>query len=262
MNTDQTKPLMGTLAWAKKSNGQLTDAEKIKLSKNVASLQAEMIFDEFRNRLGLIKTAPIDIDLLLPVDSKLVRNAEEFARELYDDVLWNHCMRSYYFGALVAAFEGIGYDRELFYTAAICHDTGANQDAGGLVRNCCFAHSGGQLTHDHLLINGHSDHIATSVGDAISTHMNLYVPISEYPAISTLTAIGATCDVMGAYARRIDAGTLGEVVNRWPRAGLSETFGAFLGSKHMDNSRTDTLVSMGAFASNGPNLIDTILATS
>ena len=259
MINQHTPPLMGTLAWAKNSNARLTESEKIKLAKNAASLQAEAVFDEFRNRLGFLNPPAIDIDLLTPPDSKLVRDAEEFARELYDDILWNHCVRTYYFGSLVAAFDGIKFDRELFYAAALCHDAGANQEKAGSIETCCFAHSGGQLTHDHLLFKGHSAETATRVGDAISTHMNLYVPVSEYPAESTLVSVGATCDVIGAYVRRIEVSTLKNVVGRWPRAGVSEAFAGFLGSKHMDDSRTATLVLMGAFESSGAHPIESIL---
>ena len=43
-----TAALMGTLAWADKTGGRLSADEKIALARNLASLRAEMVFDEAR----------------------------------------------------------------------------------------------------------------------------------------------------------------------------------------------------------------------
>lgn len=253
-----TAAQMGTLAWAEGSGGRLTEKEKIKLARNVAALRAETLFDEFRHRLGLLKPEKIDIGLLAPPDTQLVRDADALAREVYDDVLWAHCARTYYFGALIASFDKIKFDREIFYAAAICHDVGVNEDAAGAVSCCCFAHSGGRLAFQRLSGAGHS-HVAQQIGDAISTHMNLLVLPDEYPAESTLVAVGATCDVIGSYVRRIEKSTLAAVVERWPRTGVLDAFGNFLTKKHLDDSRTATLMEMGAFGGSDIHPIEAAL---
>ncbi len=61
-------PLMGTLAWAQRSNGTLSETEKVALARNVAAVKAEMVFDEFRHRLGAITPSAIDLDTLAPPD--------------------------------------------------------------------------------------------------------------------------------------------------------------------------------------------------
>lgn len=255
-----TAARMGTLAWAEKSGGRLNADEKIALARNLASMRAEMVFDEARYRLGLMRPTKIELDTLAPPDTKLVRDADEFARSVNSDVLWAHCLRTYYFGAQVAAFDGIKFDRELFYAAAICHDVGVNEDVAGPIAACCFAHSGGRLTFQKLTGQGHGES-AVRVGDAISTHMNLIVPPDQYPSESTLVAVGATCDVFGAYVRRIEPATLAATVERAPRTGLFEAFGPFLFKPHLDDSRTALLVQMGAFDSNGTHPIESVLAS-
>ena len=255
-----TASLMGTLAWADRTGGRLSADEKIALARNLASLRAEIVFDEARYRLGLLRPTRIELDTLTPPDTKLVRDADEFARSVYSDVLWAHCLRTYYFGAQVAAFDGIKFDRELFYAAAICHDVGVNEDVAGPVAACCFAHSGGRLTCERLSGKGHGE-LAVRVGDAISTHMNLIVPPDQYPSESTLVAVGATCDIFGAYVRRIELTTLAATVERAPRTGLFEAFGPFLTKPHLDDSRTALLVQMGAFDSNGTHPIESVLAS-
>ena len=102
-----TAALMGTLAWADKAGGQLSADEKIALARNLASLRAEMVFDEARYRLGLLRPTKIELDTLAPPDTKLVRDADEFARSVYPDVLWAHCLRTYYFGAQVGRLTAL-----------------------------------------------------------------------------------------------------------------------------------------------------------
>ena len=255
-----TASQMGTLAWGDRTGGRLSEDEKIALARNLASLRAEMVFDEARYRLGLLRPTKIELDSLTPPDTKLVRDADEFARSVYPDVLWAHCLRTYYFGTQVAAFDGIKFDREVFYAAAICHDAGINESVAGPVAACCFAHSGGRLTCETLSSKGHGEP-AVRVGDAISTHMNLVVPPDQYPSESTLVAVGATCDIFGAYVRRIELSTLAATVERAPRTGLFEAFGPFLTQSHLEDSRTALLVQMGAFDSNGMHPIESVLAS-
>ena len=255
-----TAALMGTLAWADKTGGRLSADEKIALARNLASLRAEMVFDEVRYQNGVLRPAKIELDTLTPPDTKLVRDADEFARSVYSDVLWAHCLRTYYFGAQVAAFDGIKFDREVFYAAAICHDVGINEGVAGPVAACCFAHSGGRLTCETLSGKGHGE-AAVRIGDAISTHMNLVVPKDQYPSESTLVAVGATCDIFGAYVRRIEPTTLAATVERAPRAGLFQAFVPFLFKPHLEDSRTALLVQMGAFDGNGTHPIESVLAS-
>ncbi|QKD19140.1 phosphohydrolase [Mesorhizobium sp. NZP2077] len=248
------------MAWADRTGGRLSADEKIALARNLASLRAEIVFDEARYRLGLLRPAKIELDILTPPDTQFVRDADEFARSACSDVLWAHCLRTYYFGAQVAAFDGIKFDRELFYAAAICHDVGVNEDVGGPVAACCFAHSGGRLTCERLANKGHGEW-SVRAGDAISTHMNLVVPPDQYPSECTLVAVGATCDIFGAYVRRIEPMTLAATVERAPRTGLFEAFGPFLAKPHLDDSRTALLVQMGAFESNGTHPVESVLAS-
>ncbi len=91
--------------------------------------------------------------------------------------------------------------------------------------------------------------------------MNLFVRLEQYPAESTLVAVGATCDIFGAYVRRIAPSTLAATVERAPRTGLFEAFGPFLTKPHLEKSRTALLVEMGAFDGVGSHPIEAILST-
>ncbi|HEU4409279.1 MAG TPA: DJ-1/PfpI family protein [Polyangiaceae bacterium] len=251
--------LMGTMAWCELRGGRLTEAEKSELARGVAALRAEMSFDDLRHRLGLLRPAPIDLDALAPPDSKLVRDATEFGREIYDDVLWRHCLRTYYFGALIAAYDGLAFDREVLYAAALCHDAGLNEAVAGPLSACCFAHGGGRVSRERLLACGHAPEVADRVADAVSTHLNLHVPAGLYPAESALTAAGAVCDVLGARARRIAPETLARLVERWPRAGMADALARAAASRHPADTRPALLLQMGAFEGGGTHPIEAAL---
>ena len=44
-----TASLLGTMGWCESAGGRLNETEKIAFARNVASLKAEMSFDELRS---------------------------------------------------------------------------------------------------------------------------------------------------------------------------------------------------------------------
>jgi hypothetical protein len=70
------------------------------------------------------RRATIEPARLAPPDSSLARDAREAAEDLLAPVLRNHLHRAYAWAAAVAARDGISFDRELLYLAAMLHDTG------------------------------------------------------------------------------------------------------------------------------------------
>lgn len=63
------------------------------------------------------------LDIKVP-DSSIALQAEEFARSVSDDMLFNHVMRCYYFGELLAKQANIKVDRELMFVSSVLHDLG------------------------------------------------------------------------------------------------------------------------------------------
>jgi len=54
----------------------------------------------------------------------MVKDAEELARDTHAQDLLSHAYRTYYFGAMLAAYRKLRYDREAHFAAAILHDIG------------------------------------------------------------------------------------------------------------------------------------------
>ena len=64
-------------------------------------------------------------------DSSIARQAEELARSVSSDMLFNHVMRCYWFGELFAQKHGTKIDSELMFLSSVLHDLGLTDHAPG-----------------------------------------------------------------------------------------------------------------------------------
>src|SRR5258706_5019804 len=112
------RPLFGTLEWGKKNNGVLTRTERLHSLRNMAFLAAREVTDRVRAKLGLLKPVNLELSDLTPPDTRMVKDAEELARDTHTQDLLAHGYRTYYFGAILAAYYKLTYDREAYFAAA------------------------------------------------------------------------------------------------------------------------------------------------
>ena len=170
------QPTFGTLEWGKKNNGVLTRTERVQFLRNMAFLAAREVTDVIRAKLGLLKPVNLDFSDLTPPDTRIAKDAEEFARDTHTQDLLSHGYRTYYFGAMIAAYRKLKYDKEVYFSAAILHDIGLTESRISPLTQCCFGVSGGHQAHDFLLSKDHPAAKAQIVGDAIPAHLNLHPP--------------------------------------------------------------------------------------
>jgi len=64
-------------------------------------------------------------------DSKIARDAEELARTVSNDMLFNHVMRCYWFGEFFARKQGVKVDSELMFLSSVLHDLGLTPQVPG-----------------------------------------------------------------------------------------------------------------------------------
>ena len=76
--------------------------------------------------------------------------------------------------------------------------------------------SGGRQARDFLLDKHHPPAQAQVVGDAISAHLNLYVPIRRYGEVASLVAKGAVCDLFGFEKRKLSKEFKSELLRTYP----------------------------------------------
>jgi hypothetical protein len=158
-------------------------------------------------------------DIKVP-DSGIVRQAQELARAVSDDMLFNHVMRCYWFSELFAQLEGTKVDSELLFLSAALHDLGLTDHAPGPHR---FEIEGAGAARTFLTDREYSSDRAQKVWDNIALHtwdINLFRDDT-----SRITQLGIAHDVVGIpHGERLDPADVGELLRRYPRLNFSRAF--------------------------------------
>jgi hypothetical protein len=158
-------------------------------------------------------------DIKVP-DSSIVMQAEELARDVSSDMLFNHVMRCYWFSELFAQLEGTKVDSELLFLSSVFHDLGLTDHAPGPHR---FEIEGASAARDFLVDRGCSGERAQQVWDNIALHtwdINLFRGNT-----SRLTQLGIAHDVVGVPdGQKLDPADVEELLRRYPRLNFSRAF--------------------------------------
>jgi len=210
------RPRFGTLEWGERSNGLLTRTERFRFLRNMAFLATREATDVIRTKLRLLKPANLELSDLAPPDTRMVKDAEEYASATHTKDLLSHGYRTYYFGAMLAGYHKLKYDRETHFAAALLHDIGLTESRIVPLKQCCFAVSGGRQARDFLLEKHHPPAQAQVVGDAISAHLNLHLPVRWYGEVASLVAKGAVCDLFGFEKRKLPEKFKSELLRTYP----------------------------------------------
>jgi hypothetical protein len=160
-----------------------------------------------------------DLELLTVPDTAAARRAEEICRAASAAALANHCFRSYAWGALLGVRDGIRWDAELLYVAAMLHDLGLTP---GYDRGGCFEQDGADAARELLTEIGWTAERAETVADAIYLHMHEVGP--EDTPEAQLLDLGTAVDVRGVRIGEVPAAPRGLVLERFPRLGFKEHF--------------------------------------
>lgn len=156
-------------------------------------------------------------------DSGIVRQAEELARSVSNDTLFNHVMRCYWFGELFAQREGKQVDSELMFLSAVLHDLGLTDHAPGAHR---FEIEGAGAARTFLVEQGVSEDRVQKVWDNIALHtwdMNQFRGDT-----SRLMQLGLAYDVSGVPGAQLNPADVAEVVRRYPRLNFKRAFNEML----------------------------------
>jgi hypothetical protein len=126
-------------------------------------------------------------------------------------------MRTFLWGDLLGARDGVAVDRDALFLAALLHDLGLT-DAHATPPGRCFALVGAEAAVELLRGAGAGEDLARRVGDAITLHLNAYVGPSHDPVARLLQA-GAAFDVVGVRFRDLPRACVDEVLRAHPRHG-------------------------------------------
>lgn len=153
-------------------------------------------------------------------DSRLATEATELAYEASPPMLFNHVMRSYLFGELLARKRGLSYDPELLYLATVLHDLGMTERFEGPFR---FEVDGANTAREFLKARGVPPEKTALVWDAIALHSTPGIALHKEAEV-VAAALGIGVDVPGFGADELPPGALEQVVAAYPRLRFKTVF--------------------------------------
>jgi HD domain-containing protein len=223
----QPRPVdpIGSIRWTERTGGVLTKRECLTLAppllRGELGILAGRIAMMLRIHSG--RRNSVDPASLAPPDSSLARDAEVAAQDRLTPALLNHSRRSYAWGAAIAALQGIAFDRELLYVAAMFHDTGLPSPIPHVdftVRSAALAREFSQSHHV-------PEEDRELVANAIAMHHTPGVGV-ESRAEAYLMSTGAGIDVFGLHSNELPDAVRTSVVQEFPRLGFKREFAGLL----------------------------------
>ena len=213
---------LGTLSWSTRTGGQLSAAERRSLIRPLAGAHAVNAIGRLSSvaRLNSGRRRQLAPSRIRPPDSALTRSAVQQAEARLTPALLNHSHRTFAFGAALGELEGLSYDREVLFAAALLHDTGLPTDA--MHRD--FTLSSARIARDVAEQVGLSSAATETLRSAITLHHNPRATLAHGP-VAYLLAAGAGVDVVGMRSWQLPPELLASVVSRYPRLGFKRESG-------------------------------------
>lgn len=191
--------------------------------------------DRVKRRLGLRELVALLPDSYRIPDTPLAKEATALVRELSDDMLLNHCHRTYAFGCILGHQDGLKFDREVFYLSSIMHDLGLTekyeQEPGS------FEWVGAKAAHEFCTHRQYDAAKAALVHDAVAMHSSVGIAHKRDPEIA-LVHFGAGVDVLGLRFEEIPRHALAETLESYPRLDFKKAFSAVL--QHQADIKPDS----------------------
>ncbi|HEX4158399.1 MAG TPA: HD domain-containing protein [Rhizomicrobium sp.] len=159
--------------------------------------------------------------IALPATSP-ARKAAAFSRTASPEFLFNHCMRSYLFGAVYAARHGIQYDSEAAFIAAALHDLGLLPQFASPA--LAFEVDGANTAETFLRREGSPDTEQTEVWNAIALHATRAQFTSHQRGEVRLLGAGVGADFGGPDPADIAPHQEQEILAAFPRRGFKRGF--------------------------------------
>jgi hypothetical protein len=153
-------------------------------------------------------------------DTRVVKAAVELARTAMPGYLFNHCMRTWLFGALTARQENIRHDAEALIVASALHDLGLV--AAWSTPGQPFEMDSADAAKALALKNGAGEKEAELVWRSIAFHTSA-LGAHEAPAVN-LVGAGAGADVFGGGLKAFKPDDVAATLAAYPRLGFKAGF--------------------------------------
>jgi hypothetical protein len=171
--------------------------------------------------------------------TSIAHAAADLAAGASPDFLFNHCVRTFLFGALMTRHHGVQYDAEIAFVAAALHDLGLLEQYSS--QDEPFEIDGADAAKRFLGERGFPAAKVEVVWDAIAMHTSA---LSERkgPEVA-LVGAGAGIDVFGGHLRELAADSVAAVLSDFPRLHFNRGFERLL----LDNCQRKPLAQTGTW---------------
>lgn len=169
-------------------------------------------------------------------DSSVAVGAAALLHKEAPTVLAAHSYRAYLFGALLGTRDGLRWEPELLFVAAMLHDLGLTEFVGG---NGPFEQRGAAAADAWLRAQGWPEDRAEIVAKAIRLHLDVGRAGKERPEVALLH-FGTAVDVTGMRLEDLHPATVEEVIDAYPRQGFTTFFADRVRSEARSQPRSAT----------------------
>lgn len=215
---------MGSQEWARATQGRMSRGDRLTMLQAVVRRQLPQLLGVQISR-AFARPDRLNVDAIPLPDSLLCREADAYCAEVSPTFLHHHCLRTYFWGALVAQHDAIRFDAEQLWLAAMLHDLGLTAEKNHVPGCSCFAVAGAERAEAFLQARDYEPVKTQQVYEAICRHMG--VPVEPEDGIEAhLLQAGAGYDVVGLNWQKIDSSTRERVIAKYPRLGMKKEFAA------------------------------------
>ena len=174
-----------------------------------------------------INLLPIEVAGVPIPSSTIAKKAAALSRKSCPGYLFNHCMRTFLFGALAMRRQKFSYDAELSFVGASFHDLGllpafASQDGS-------FEIDGADAAEKFAMDSGLSPRAANAIWHSVALHDGRFALTRRSGPEAMLVALGAGSDVVGPQLDTDDERRqVAEVLAAFPRLQFKKNFTSLL----------------------------------
>jgi hypothetical protein len=203
---------VGGLEWTRRTNGNLTRRERMRMLGDIARGQAEMLAGRVAAATGRKVRTPLGS--FVPPDSAFAREVEIAAAE--QNMHWEgHGHRTWWLGSALASIDGSALDPEHFYAAALLHDHGVLPSVAGEDFTLRSADRVARIPN-HLAADD-----LTAIQDGITVHATAGISVERDGALGFYTQAGAMADIVGLRTWELTSEFIDSVLDKHPRTGMT-----------------------------------------
>jgi hypothetical protein len=171
-------------------------------------------------------TLPAEVAGIPLPRSELALAAAAFAQQSCPEFLFNHCMRTFVFGALLLQRQARSFKADAAFVAAALHDLGLLQPFESARRS--FEIDGADAAEKFMLEHHRSAAEADDVWRAVELHDGNWALTSRQGPEAILVSLGAGADVYGLDPGDLEARQVADVLAAFPRRQFKRQFTSLL----------------------------------